>query len=330
MRRPASVALACVAVLIGASPLASERTPPFSLGVVRADGVLIPFTHFDGWRWNTSWPFPPSRVDVPLGLRDVPSKWWPDRTPELAWNVWTGDGDVRRVEVTAPFWTPVLCDGVVGLRTTYTPAGPVPPPLVQPYPKIGLATTGDVVVEPITVVPRDSEDWVRLEVQVATRFTAAENEALKSGWRDWWRQGPGRWTHPVPEAQRATGPITLEAVYRAPYVEPGSMLYFFEATRRYERRGTDETPACDLVTFAWGWMMVEASGEISLDLSAAITDCERWGINVMFPLGLLRLDGRVVWAAQWSGWDEELYLVAEVPPDLDVKRFVEVRAGDCW
>ena len=50
----------------------------------------------------------------------------------------------------------------------------------------------------------------------------------------------------------------------------------------------------------------------------------------MHPLGLLRLDGRVLWVAQWSGWEEETYAVVEVPRDLDVKTLIRTQAGSCW
>ena len=39
---------------------------------------------------------------------------------------------------------------------------------------------------------------------------------------------------------------------------------------------------------------------------------------------------RVLWVAQWSGWEEEMYAVVEVPRDLNVKTLFRTQAGRCW
>jgi len=323
MRRPSLAVLGLAAAAVAAAPAASAFRPtPFSLAVARADGVILPFAHFDG-KWKQEWPFPPKKVEVPIGIADVPKGWWPDGTPELAWNLWTFDGDARRIEVTEPFLTPLYCGAVVGLRTSYGPAGPPPPLSDQPYPKIGLATTGDVVVEPITVVEEGSDDWRRLEARLVEPFDQAEGEAIGREWAF-------GWGFPVRSEDRAGKPVTLEAVYRAPHETPGSVAYFIEASRRYETSRWSQDEPCDLVTFAWGWAIGEPGGGLTLKVDAYITDCRRGGVNVMYPLGLLRLDGRVVWVAQWSGWEEETYAVVEVPRDLDTKTLSQTRAGRCW
>ncbi len=323
MRPPSLAILGLTAAALAASPVApSFRTPPFSLAVVRADGVIFPFAHFDG-KWKHEWPIPPKKVEVPIGLADVPSDWWPDDTPELAWNLWTFDGDARRVEVTEPFLTPLYCGAVVGLRTSYTPAGLPPALSEQPYPKIGLATTGDVVVEPLTMVEEGSDDWRRLEARLVESFDRAEAEAIGKEWAF-------GWGFPVRSEDRVGAPVVLEAVYRAPHETPGTVAYFIEASRRYEVRRWDEDPPCDLVTFVWGWAIAGPGGALTLKMNAYITDCWRNGASVMFPLGLVRLDGRVLWVAQWSGWDEESYAVVEVPRDLEVKTLIRTQAGSCW
>ena len=323
MRRPSLAALGLAAAALAASPVAQRSSStPFSLAVVRADGVLFPFAHFDGG-WKQEWPMPRRSVEVPIGLGDVPSGWWPDDTPELAWNLWTFDGDARRIELTEPFLTPLYCGAVIGLRTTYKPDAPPPPLKEQPYPKIGLATTGDVVVEPITVVEQGSDDWRRIEARLVDAFDDAEKQAIGREWAF-------GWGFPVRSSDRAGRPVTLEAVYRAPHEQPGTIAYFIEASRRYDARRDNEDLLCDLVTFAWGWAIGGTTGELRLELDAFITDCWRGGASVMFPLGLVRLDGRTLWVAQWSGWDEESYAVVEVPRNLEAKTVIRTQAGRCW
>jgi len=324
MRRRSLAVIGVAAALLAALVAApSSRSTPFSLAVVRADGVLLPFAHFDG-KWKDEWPPSSRKIEVPITLDAVPDDWWPDDTPELGWNLWAFDGDARRIEVTEPFLTPLYCGAVIGLRTTYAPAAPPPALSEQPYPKIGLATTGDVVVEPITIVDEGSDDWRRIEARLAGTFDRAESQAIGREWAF-------GWGFPVRSEDRVGSPVTLEAVYRAPHDTPGSVAYFIEASRRYEvRREVTGDTECDLVTFAWGWAIAEPGGGLTLRLDAYITDCRRGGASVMFPLGQLRIDGRVLWVAQWSGWEEETYAVVEIPRDLDTRVLIRTLAGRCW
>ena len=52
------------------------------LGVVRNDGLLLPFAAFDGRKWSTPWPGDiggPGTPDLPVNLASVPAKWWGGR-----------------------------------------------------------------------------------------------------------------------------------------------------------------------------------------------------------------------------------------------------------
>jgi hypothetical protein len=64
-------------------------------------------------------------------------------------------------------------------------------------------------------------------------------------------------------------------------------------------------------------------------LRANFTDCRRYGITVLLPLGLLRADGRYLWVGQWSGWESENYAVVEIGADLVAKTLISTRAGIC-
>ena len=48
----------------------------------------------------------------------------------------------------------------------------------------------------------------------------------------------------------------------------------------------------------------------------------------MLPLGAMRLDGRLFWLAQFSGWDQERFVVIEVKPKA-VKAVLGVWGGGC-
>jgi len=300
----------------------AEQLPRFSIAVVRADGILIPFTHFDGRRWRNDWPLPEVSPKVPLGLHDVPSKWWPNDQPELSWTLWTDDGEGHTLTVRAPAWTRAQCQARVGLRTDLQMAGPLPPPDTQPYPKAGAATTAGVRLEPIAVLDDTTKEWRALAEELRAPFTRAEARALSDGWRL-------RSEHPVRAEERREWPIKIEALYRAPHTRPGSQLYYFEAMRSYPWK-TDETGfACDLVTFAWGWLLETDEGGRDLQVFARIADCNRWGISFMMPLGVLRADGRPLWVVQYSGWEAEDYGIIDFRSPFDPYFLVAMPAGRC-
>jgi hypothetical protein len=310
-------------LLVSSSLVFSDEGPaPFALAVLRRDAILVPFASFDGRRWTNDWPMPPKKVDVPITIEDVPPAWWPGGTPRLAWTLWTPDGDRHPLAVTAPAWTPVECEGLVGLRTDVRLTEPVPPPVVQPYPKIGLAVSGAQAVEPIAVVAEGSAEWKRIEALMKAPFDGAETDQI----RHEVRYG---WYHPAGQAERAATPVALEALYRAPWVAPGSFAYYVEAVRRYHQPGADPDRPCDILTFEAGWVVVARDGTAKVSLAVRITDCDRYGITALLPLGLLRVDGRCLWVGQWSGWETENYAVVEIEADADAKTLISVRAGSC-
>jgi len=58
---------------VGAALLAADapRTV-FSAGVLRRDGIIIPFAAFDGKRWRNAWPPPALELTIPIDLRGIP------------------------------------------------------------------------------------------------------------------------------------------------------------------------------------------------------------------------------------------------------------------
>ena len=52
------------------------------------------------------------------------------------------------------------------------------------------------------------------------------------------------------------------------------------------------------------------------------------GVGGMFPFGVLRLDGKLFWLAQFSGWDRERYVVIEIGRKT-VDARINVYGGGC-
>src|SRR5689334_10017948 len=87
----------------GLSPAADSRMQaavpaaddaPFTVGVLRNDGIVIPFAVFDGKEWSEPWPTVLRSVDLPIDIANVPQKWWGKTGPIVEMTAWS-DGVAR-------------------------------------------------------------------------------------------------------------------------------------------------------------------------------------------------------------------------------------------
>lgn len=315
--------LAIVTLASSSAQLKPTEETTFTLAVLRRDGVLVPFAHFDRRRWSNPWPEPSTGPEAPIRLEGVSPKWLKGASPAGPWSMWTLDGQASLLQVTTPTVFEAQCLANVGLQTTYRSAERVPLPHVQPHPKEAVAVLGGARLGKIDVALPASPQRSVLASSTAFIgwFREAERKAVESLVR---RQG---WRHPLTDRERDAHPITIEALYRTRY-SAGGFVSYFEATRRYKWPG-DKDAGCDLITLVQGWLVTQPSGEMSVHtVSGHLFDCEMRGAAFMLPLGVLALDGKAHWIVQWSGWGYEQYAVIEVG-DQRVRTVLRTPGGGC-
>ncbi|RPJ69902.1 MAG: hypothetical protein EHM24_17155, partial [Acidobacteria bacterium] len=223
---PATASLAAQAAPSAGAPEPLSSRGPFTLAVLRKDGVVIPFAHFDGRKWSNSWVVPTKAFEVPLSLTDVPDGWWPQKKTIPTWTAWPTQRSSRRIETQGPVLLRAHCQRTVGLRTNWMPNEIPPPDGVQPYPKEGVATAGgSVLVEPVQLIGEGAPEWKMVADNVSEEATARELAAVRSL--------SSVWSHPVPEAQRAKTPFEPEVVLRSHDRSTGWDVYYFEGVKRY-------------------------------------------------------------------------------------------------
>jgi hypothetical protein len=297
-----------MAVAVTALRAAEPPADTLAVGVLRRDGLVIPFATFDGKRWRRDWPEPRSTVDVPVALVSVPSRWWGPLKPLDTWQAWLGSETPRMLQVRQPDWYDAHCVQQVALRTDYRPAQPPPDPTAQPYPKDGLVVAPPHAVERIDIVPPGEATSA-----VADAFNEAEHKAI--------RRFEDRGKHPVKEAERKTVPLKVEAVY-ATGSAAATRVYYFEVSKQYDYPDRFNLDArlgrCGLVSFGAGWFIRDGTGPLKpLGFDVAVVPCHRETIRYMFPLGAMRIANRLFWIAQWSGWDYEEYTIVEIKPEKE-------------
>ena len=294
--------------------LSGDANPRFSLGVLRRDGMMLPFASYDG-TWSLEWPY--ASATLPISLADVPKKWWGAPGPEARWTAWLPGDVTRPLKFQNLARVAVFCDRRLVIQTDYD-GGPFDPrePTV---PKDGLATAGDVTLLPVTTVPPNAPDAKELLETITVDFNLEERLASRHF---------TNWNHPYKDAERQKFPIEIEAMYRASErTRRGEWrTTFVEAVRKFPPGEKDE--GCGLVTYAHGWVREEPGKKPDIDLGARVTYCDREGVSFMQPFGRLHLDDEVFWVYQLSSWRDEAYVVTRDTPN-EGKPAIAVSGGMC-
>src|SRR3954468_3718705 len=181
-------------------PLAGQGRGAFGLGVLRRDGVLVPFAAFNGRAWTADWPGPNTNPIFPIGLGDIPNRWWGAPGPAASWTAWLIDGGTRALTLKKPEHLRVFCAAQLGIQTDYE--GAAFDPRDPTLPKDGVAIAGDARLLPVTQVSLLSQDAKRLVEAITDDFNKEEKLAATHFMA---------WAHPFDAAERTQFPIELEA-----------------------------------------------------------------------------------------------------------------------
>ncbi len=293
----------------------------FTLGVLRRDGIVIPFAAWNGSRWENRWPAPDRRVDIPISVAGSPKGWWLNDRPVGYWTAWPLRGDSQVVYVKNPINLTAECQPQVGLQTDYTSVEAPALARMQPFPKDGLATAGDILVESVTILDAKSAEWSKVSADVAARINAAETKLLATG----------RTTPPFSEAERAKRPFTLEVLFRSAGPRLDTTLLYFEGIKRYGRtaealRQYVITP--EPITYAVGWILLDPQAPPSISELITFSDTRREGLLYTMGLGSFRVGGKLYWAVQRSGWGFERFDIVEIA-EPQVKTAFSTAGGSC-
>ncbi len=331
--------LVAAALALDAAGAPAAQTPAAvipdnaTLAIVRADGTLIPFAAWTGERFENRWPSPSRGVDVPITLADVPKRWWRKSQPVLRWYAFLGDGSRAEIVTGQPTWYLAHCQQGVGLRSSLQTAPRLPPPIVQPYPKAGVAASVRLPFQPIGVMDPASPQAKALADAIAGGVEQEEASLaaryLAAGWR-----------HPADEAVRRSTPLRVEALYRSS-LGNGRFAYYFEAAKRYRDGAADrpedaarrDRPDCDTLTFVSGWFVAGNTFTTvpRQELSVRMTSCDYADADVMLPLAYLQDEGRPLWIVQLSGWGRERYALLRFAEDAEPvpEALLATAAGEC-
>lgn len=284
----------------GGEAARSDNSDAFVLGVLRRDGLILPFAAYNGREWQAPWPADTRYAELPITLESIDRDWWGRAAPPESMTLWAEGKPRGALKLLAPVMLPLRCGTRLALSTNYHPAELPPPPTEQPFPKDGLVVSGDQTVGAVETLPVDSPEREAVTKAVAEEFDKEENFAAGQF---------TNWRHPFSRQERRKVPIDVEALYRAPMDDAGWTAYYVEAVRKYKPGPEDE--GCGLVASARGWLRTGPKGRQEAELSAQITYCDRFGMTYMLPLGLVKVRSGTYWVYQIAGYEREAYLIAK-------------------
>jgi hypothetical protein len=287
----------------------------FSIAVLRRDGIVIPIVSYGVGGWVNHWPFPGRKVEIPISVTDVPVSWWGDKRPIAEWTAWPMGGGFRVVHVRNATNLTVECQSQVGLETDYRSTLPPEQSAIQPFPKDGLATSGDIRIEPVPVLDASSPEWAAVSAAITAKVTAADAGLIND-------------LHlktPIPEKLRASTPFTLEVLFGSPDVKPGGTVVYFEGVKRYPPQLT--LPS-GLMTYAVGFARFGPNGPPAVELNATLADARREGLVYSLVLGSFHMGNRLFWVVQRSAWGYEQFHLVEIRGD-EILTIFKTPGGVC-
>lgn len=285
--------------LLAAAPLGSQAAGPLLVGVLRADGVAVPYAAYERGRWSR---LPWDSVPDAVALHDGP--WYqvrahaPDRRLRGGSVVrFTGPGDLNYEA-----W---------GVITDFAPRR-LPDPQRFPVARAGAVLSRPHPAVAFEPLPPGAPEGRRLFGLLAPEFERREAQQLAGG-------DPGvapdraRLGHPRARSARAGAPLRLVRAYRTEAPVNGRGLFYAVLRRTYPpfvRGNTYYGPRT--VLGAW---VGEERGRLRLFGAALQLDTEsEMQVSVAEPFVALAFGGRAYVLAEFSGYESTERTVLEVGP----------------
>ena len=296
--------LACLMaflVPIAAGQVAAEK---FIVGVLRANGIIIPFARYDGTHWVNSWPEPAYRPSAPPApLEQIPREWLGENGLAPNWRLWLPAGTTHAVRVLDLQYSNTGCDGNWGLRTDFPKSLNVRPDTC-PNPTIGIALSSDRPLEPMLPANHDELPFGALE----RAFEESEDREISS-----LRVPSGlEYLRPPDEVSRTAVPIRVARAWRT-ILNSGELIYYLEANRSYARRAGSNDSGCANISAFRGWFVQDRDQEVRvLNVRLGLTDCDFKGVRFTTPMGLMVLEDGTYVITENDGWESRSYEVLKI------------------
>ena len=308
------------AYAVDKAPLSAQdnSTSQSMIGMLRADGTLVPFAQYGNGGWWNPWPKPRQIAEsiyaespevMNHSLADLSEPWFKQcgQIP-TSWFFWSSAGTSTALRASKL---------VQGRAHTGTNWG-----LLTDFPKqiskdplhdvIGVAVTVRQKIEPFIEIESVSTQGKDISSFIKQIFDVEETAEIDRMRRETPPAIPSL-AFSLSAEKRAKVETSLTVLYRSSSVVNGEHVYYFEAEKLYEKRTTSGGPGCNDVSLFQGWISTEERGGMGLMAGKLVfTDCDRKGPSTMIPVGMMTLKEQVFLFVREHGWEDESYIILEL------------------
>lgn len=297
MRR-SLIALILVFGALSSSQRPTAQGEPFTIGIVQANGHLIPFARFDGKTWSNSWPGPGETRDVMIhSFGEIPLAWTGGAPLPRPWRLWLPTGTSHDLRVSDAAYADSLCSQNWVLMTDF-PRQASGCRNCCPVPTIGIALSTDRAVRSFA---RAGMDAIPASL-VESVFNETETREIARRVAESKSDGPHVYGVPADERVRHATPIMFNAIWRSTVDE----LYYVEGTRRH----AELNRPCPSVTAFSGWFWIRQPEERPASMARAqLVDCDLKGAEFITPLGLVEAGGWLQAVVEVRGWESQEHAI---------------------
>ena len=292
-----------------------QKRSPFTVGIVEANGNLVPVATFNGWSWSS----PDLVRDWKRGGESL-GEWtlWyenPGPSPKYPW-MWTDRLSPVRIGIatTGLVGSEMLCSRNLALATD---AGDRRKSLIEcdhccPDPKRGIATTAESSPGLVERLEPKGEASRRMTAMVLDTFNELENQAFE---RTPYSYGTveGKLTYMEPwrdVEKRQKIPLGVRRILRIQ--EANSTLYYLELIRDFPIRPEVYFPAN---SFLQAWVRNTGDELVWITQSLSLTNADMKGNPSDTPIVFWRRGDVVALLVRRTGWESEDYLILTIKND---------------
>lgn len=295
------------------------------VGVLRPEGVIVPFAQFSNGKWTNPWhsPRPVDQPDEPETIADLPKPWYESlvKTPGV-WYLATSLGDTKSVTTSKSIQVCSHCQHVWGLISDYP--NPKQSEENECARNLGVAFSEKTETRSFERLTSEAAEWKQvltvLEPEFEQSERAASNVELELN-----RQYLARF--PAAE-ERAKVTLSILNLYRSRLPEGPALLYF-ETSKEYPKPHEESDAGCNNISLFSGWLWQDSEGKLTLlDSHYEPTDCDMKEGGLTQPFAILHLDGKTFAIVEEDSYEGEGYTVLEIGK-ATIRRVLETYAGSC-
>ncbi len=300
--------------------VANETVDPLWIGIVRADGILVPIGTYHNDKWVNTWPEAcideqpeverlVKAINGKMQLQDIPALWKGTiKAIPTKLYLWSEELPLKNLKVLNAelYWS--HCSSGWALKTNLQP---IKEEKGSPTTKVGIATNFKANVIPFKTIDNDSRISLALVQAIKAKFDEKERVSPDVSLKD-----------------REKGSIELTRIYETRYEINGRSLYFIEAQRKYTKPNNAPDADCYNLNSLNSWVMMQGNNISLLSTEFVASDCDGKEINTIIPDVVITRQGRYYTVTENYGYEWETYRIHEIV-DESMKEVLRVDGGGC-